>query len=109
MELQRGIGRGRLGGDGRLAGQELLKQVVVKLDGPAEGGHKRVGSVVAGVKRGNSPSQVAQGGHILRAMTGFSQASVFGESDIPDVVGLVFDFPVTAPVLLELSGTEFAG
>ncbi len=42
-------------------------------------------------------------------MTGSSQASVFSESDVSDVVGLVFDFPVIPPELLELSGTEFHG
>jgi hypothetical protein len=92
-----------------LARQESLKEAIVELDRWPEVWHKRVGSTVAGVKRGDSPSQVAQSGKILGTMTGSGHAFVFGESDIPDVVGLVFDFPVTAPELLELSGAEFPG
>ena len=92
-----------------MARQESLKQAVVELDGSPEGGHKRIGSTVAGVKRGDSPSQVAQRGQVLGTMTGSSQASVFVEGDVPDVMRLVFDLPVIPPGLLKLSGTEFVG
>lgn len=65
--------------------------------------------VASRIQATETDHEMAQGGHVLRSMSGANGRLIFPEGDVPDVVDRIFNRPMAPAETLEPSGVQLGG